>query len=443
MLNREEERKEEEEREKKIRRSVGALKPLRTRDSRGDERERETREDRQKGDGEKRKVNMNAAEESHVEAKGACAGCAKTSGSDAKRQKTCESVSSAPQGKEEALVRLRSLHIQMRDLEQEMKVFENAVLPVDSVKEELRNHKEKDMSVNDFCQECMNKLGIELAKEYDVLRNEFSKGFTQHVHLTTEGDMYQLPSTISSAYSKHARWVVYLCCILGNTPQWISADKYCMSYDTIEADYPFVHEHIGVFLNASSYLLIIQDEKLSAQFHFDDRQKMAFKKCYAMVSRLEDMLSLVVNSAYKIDESLAMLSKTYLQSAVESPSEAAAKDAQSIQNMMKEINEIQESLIGGVPIASSASKGEVLGLIAFKCICQALIWLQGELHLSTFVLSRSGTKSAPLLNPLQSAASMIHVTRACIKERTKDILYKTASVAQESGPENNKGGLQA
>merc|ERR1712224_563814 len=298
------------------------------------------------------------------------------------------------------------------------------------------------MSVNDFYQECVNRISLELAQQYDLLRDEFSKGFTQHGQ-SMEGHWYQLQSTISAVQSKHARYMTYLCCKLGNTPQWISADKYCMIYDTIEADYPFVHEHIGIFLNASSYLLIIQDEKLSAQFHFDDRQKMAFKKCYAMVSRLEDMLSLVVNSAHKIDESIAMLFKTYLQSAVESPSEAAAKDAQSIQNMMKEINEIQESLIGGVPIASSASKGEVLGLIAIKCICQALIWLQGELHLSTFVLSRSGTKSAPLLNPLQSAASMIHVTRACIKERTKDILYKTASVAQESGPENNKGGLQA
>merc|ERR1711977_651176 len=243
------------------------------------------REDRQKGDGEKRKVNMNAAEESHVEAKGACAGCAKTSGSDAKRQKTCESISYTPQGKEEALVRLRSLHIQMRDLE-------------------------KEMSVNDFCQECMNRISLELAQQYDLLRNEFSKGFTQHGQ-SMEGHWYQLQSTISAVQSKHARYMTYLCCILGNTPQWISADKYCMIYDTIEADYPFVHEHIGIFANASNYLSINQDEKLSAQFHFNDRQKMAFKKSHAM------------------------LSKTYLQSAVESPSEAAAKDAQSIQNMMK------------------------------------------------------------------------------------------------------------
>ena len=384
--------------------------------------------------------------ESNVEAKRENGGGG-GGGGDAKRQKTSipYAAASAPQGKEEALRRLRSLHIQMRDLEQEMKVFENAVLPVDSVKEELRNHKEKDMSVNDFCQECMNKLGIELAKEYDVLRNEFSKGFTQHVHLTTEGDMYQLPSTISSAYSKHARWVVYLCCILGNTPQWISADKYCMSYDTIEADYPFVHEHIGVFLNASSYLLIIQDEKLSAQFHFDDRQKMAFKKCYAMVSRLEDMLSLVVNSAHKIDESIAMLFKTYLQSAVESPSEAAAKDAQSIQNMMKEINEIQESLIGGIPIASSASRGEILGLIAFKFVSHALVWLQSELHVSAFVLSRRGGNSRPIMNPFQSAGSMINVTQVCIKERTKDFLSKTASVVRKSKPDTSSkdGRLQA
>ena len=384
--------------------------------------------------------------ESNVEAKRENGGGG-GGGGDAKRQKTSipYAAASAPQGKEEALRRLRSLHIQMRDLEQEMKVFENAVLPVDSVKEELRNHKEKDMSVNDFCQECMNKLGIELAKEYDVLRNEFSKGFTQHVHLTTEGDMYQLPSTISSAYSKHARWVVYLCCILGNTPQWISADKYCMSYDTIEADYPFVHEHIGIFANASSYLSINQDEKLSAQFHFNDRQKMAFKKCHAMLTRLEDMLSLVVNSAYKIDESLAMLSKTYLQSAVESPSEAAAKDAQSIQNMMKEINEIQESLIGGIPIASSASRGEILGLIAFKFVSHALVWLQSELHVSAFVLSRRGGNSRPIMNPFQSAGSMINVTQVCIKERTKDFLSKTASVVRKSKPDTSSkdGRLQA
>merc|ERR1711977_150916 len=408
-------------------------------------RTRERDERRQaKGRREKRKVNMNAAEESHVEAKGACAGCAKTSGSDAKRQKTCESVSSAPQGKEEALVRLRSLHIQIRDLEQEMKVFENAVLPVDSVKEELRNHKEEDMSVNDFCQECMNRISLELAQQYDLLRNEFSKGFTQHEQ-SMEGHWYQLQSTISAVQSKHARYMTYLCCKLGNTPQWISADKYCMIYDTIEADYPFVDEHIGIFANASNYLSINQDEKLSAQFHFNDRQKMAFKKCHAMLTRLEDMLSLVVNSAYKIDESIAMLSKTYLQSAVESPSEAAAKDAQSLQNMMKEINEIQESLIGGVPIASSASRGEGLGLIAFKCICQALIWLQSELHVSAFVLSRRGGNSRPIMNPFQSAGSMINVTQVCIKERTKDFLSKTASVVRKSKPDTSSkdGRLQA
>ena len=112
--------------------------------------------------------------ESNVEAKRENGGGG-GGGGDAKRQKTSipYAAASAPQGKEEALVRLRSLHIQMRDLEQEMKVFENAVLPVDSVKEELRNHKEEDMSVNDFYQECVNRISLELAQQYDLLRNEF------------------------------------------------------------------------------------------------------------------------------------------------------------------------------------------------------------------------------------------------------------------------------
>merc|ERR1711977_527862 len=188
--------------------------------------------------------------ESNVEAKRENGGGG-GGGGDAKRQKTSipYAAASAPQGKEEALRRLRSLHIQMRDLEQEMKVFENAVLPVDSVKEEL--------SVNDFYQECVNRISLELAQQYDLLRNEFSKGFTQHGQ-SMEGHWYQLQSTISAVQSKHARYMTYLCCILGNTPQWISADKYCMIYDTIEADYPFVHEHIGIFANASNYLSINQ-----------------------------------------------------------------------------------------------------------------------------------------------------------------------------------------
>ncbi len=84
-------------------------------------------------------------------------------------------------------------------------------------------------------------------------------------------------------------------------------------YDFVESDNPLANDKVDALINASGMLSIIQDDKVAAQCHFDERQKGVFAKCYGMLSRFEDMLICVVNVAMTIDESLATLFKTYLQ----------------------------------------------------------------------------------------------------------------------------------
>ncbi len=117
---------------------------------------------------------------------------------------------------------------------------------------------------------------------------------------------------------------------------------------------------------------------------------------------------------------------------MEHPGGAVAEVAQDIQKMTREISQIEESLLEGLPVSEGASKGQRLGLLVFKAVCQAITWMQVEFHINSFVLSEYGEGSAPILNPLQSAVCVLHVSHTIRKIMFDDLLYKTTTVVQES-----------
>jgi len=300
----------------------------------------------------------------------------------AKKQKQAGGGAPAPAGApgkegEEALRNLRSLHRLLGDLEQEMKVFQNVSLPIGDAAQELAHGMARAQSADPFPAyvESKKRTNLAIASEYDKLKLELDKSYTQQIQIS-EGDLYTLQRSLFNVVHYHARYVAFICALLAKKPAWVSENKYSMVYDFVESDYPFSNDKVDALVNASGLLSIIQDDKVADQFHFDERQKGVFNKCYGMLTRFEDMLICIVNLGMTIDDSIATLLKTYLKPAMESPGGAEAEVVQDIQKMMNEISQIEESLLEGLPVSETATKGETLGILVFKAVCQAIIWFQ-------------------------------------------------------------------
>eukprot|EP00212_Chloropicon_laureae_P003123 CAMPEP_0197487018 /NCGR_PEP_ID=MMETSP1311-20131121/2022_1 /TAXON_ID=464262 /ORGANISM="Genus nov. species nov., Strain RCC856" /LENGTH=417 /DNA_ID=CAMNT_0043030463 /DNA_START=181 /DNA_END=1434 /DNA_ORIENTATION=+ len=355
----------------------------------------------------------------------------------AKKQKQAGGGAPAPAGApgkegEEALRNLRSLHRLLGDLEQEMKVFQNVSLPIGDAAQELAHGMARAQSADPFPAyvESKKRTNLAIASEYDKLKLELDKSYTQQIQIS-EGDLYTLQRSLFNVVHYHARYVAFICALLAKKPAWVSENKYSMVYDFVESDNPFSNDKVDALVNASGLLSIIQDDKVADQFHFDERQKGVLNKCYGMLTRFEDMLICIVNLGMTIDDSIATLLKTYLKPAMESPGGAEAEVVQDIQKMMNEISQIEESLLEGLPVSETATKGETLGILVFKAVCQAIIWFQVEFYCNSFVLSEYGPKSPPILNPLQSAACCLHISNTIRKTLFQDLLYKTTSIVQE------------
>ena len=330
----------------------------------------------------------------------------------------------------EAVKNLNVLHRILQTLEQEMTVFESCYIPLDEVKRSLVEGEEKKMIGAELV-----KTSMQLASDFDKIRCLYSQGFSKEMSHT---DLYTLQNVIAESVATTGKYCAYLVCNLGATPHVVSKNNYEIVYDVVESDYPVVNEWLDVALNPCGYLNIIQD---CASFRFEPHQKTMFKFAYSLLSRMEELLGCLVNSAATIDATLVTLRRHFLQPTSAGTLPADPQQALRVQSSLKEISRMQEHLLGGLPYHASATHGEVLGLLALKCSSHAMVWLQTELHSHTCVLSKDGGKGLPLLSCFQRAGSVTHVAHMCNRVRTQDLLIKAkdaVAVVPNTDPDQNQ-----
>jgi len=326
----------------------------------------------------------------------------------------------------EAVKNLNVLHRILQTLEQEMTVFDSCYIPLDEVKRSLVEGEEKKVIGGELV-----KTSMQLASEFDKIRCLYSQGFSKEM---SHADLYALQNVIAENVATTSKYCAYLACKLGATPHVVSMNNYEVVYDIVESDYPVVNEWLDVALNPCGYLNIIQD---CASFRFEPHQKTMFKFAYSLLSRMEELLGCLVNSAATIDATLRTLQRHFLQPTSAEIPPADPQQALRVKSSLEEISRMQEHLLGGLPYHGSATHGEVLGLLALKCSIHSQIWLQTELHSHTCVLSKDGRKGMPLLSCFQSAGSITHVAHMCNRVRTQDLLIKVKDAVTVAGPQHN------
>merc|ERR1712144_113077 len=177
------------------------------------------------------------------------------------------------------------------------------------------------------------------------------------------------------------------------------------------------------------------------QFAFDENQKAMLKFAYGILSRMEELLATLVNCCCTYDKTLGVLYKAYLEPTNAGQQNGAQnQEAQDVQNVLRDVTRIQESLLGGIPYKGSATQGELLGLLALKVMFYACSWMHTELHSHTVVLSKDGRKGLPLLGPWQSAGAVTHVAHVSNKVRTQDLLIKTKDALKETQKQEEENG---
>jgi len=333
-------------------------------------------------------------------------------------------------GLEQAKRELTELHRIMQSLEQEAKVFEGVYLPLDELKRSLEEGKEQEA-----IRQGLVNTSLELASAYDRIRCMYTDGFAKQM---TQAETYELQRLLSNTVITTNKYLAYLLSNMAQTPTCISDGDYGLVYDVIEADYPTVHEWLDVALNGTGYLNMIQD---CPQFAFDENQKAMLKFAYGILSRMEELLATLVNCCCTYDKTLGVLYKAYLEPTNAGQQNGAQnQEAQDVQNVLRDVTRIQESLLGGIPYKGSATQGELLGLLALKVMFYACSWMHTELHSHTVVLSKDGRKGLPLLGPWQSAGAVTHVAHVSNKVRTQDLLIKTKDALKETQKQEEENG---
>jgi hypothetical protein len=144
-----------------------------------------------------------------------------------------------------------------------------------------------------------------------------------------------------------------------------------------------------------------------------------------MISRLEDLMGCIVNLAVNIDEEINCLVERYLQPGRDL-SDDDKRVVQDVRKMLREMTDIEDSLLQGMSVNEAATKGQILGLVAFFCMHQVNLWLNRKIFFQSKVFEKPSDEL--FLCPLQSAGGLLKIAEMCNTVRRRDLLSKTAHI---------------
>merc|ERR1711977_711631 len=211
---------------------------------------------------------------------------------------------------------------------------------------------------------------------------------------------------------------------MGTNIDWVSEDGYSMVYDSIEEGYPFMQRRLGIYNGLSGILSTVEKGESTGPFGFEEQQ--AFRRGSRMISRLEDLMSCIVNLAVNIDEEINCLVERYLQPGRDLSAEDR-RVVQDVRGMLREMTEIEDSLLQGMAVNEAATKGQILGLVAFFCALEIAPTLYREFYVTSSIFKEYDGTDAPVLSPLQSASCHLYYIGVCNEVRRESLLEQTAA----------------
>jgi hypothetical protein len=326
-----------------------------------------------------------------------------------------------------ALESIKALHGLLRDLHLEMRTFEFP-LPL----HEVRFHEDEvkdEAGLTKLIMRARDSHYINYAKLLDVIlghTQEISSGLERGAATESlDGSLYTLQGRLTELVAMHSKASALNIALANTNIDWVSEENYNLVYDSIEAISPFVHDKIGIFHSSSGALNSLEKAECSCRFKFDEQQKKAFKKASRLISHVEDLMSCIVNLAVNIDEEINCLVERYLQPGRDL-SDDDKRVVQDVRKMLREMTDIEDSLLQGMAVNEAATKGQILGLVAFFCMHQVNLWLNRKIFFQSKVFEKPSDEL--FLCPLQSAGGLLKIAEMCNTVRRRDLLSKTAHI---------------
>jgi hypothetical protein len=350
-----------------------------------------------------------------------------------KRHKIAASLSDEEKCKQ-ALASINTLHGLLRDLIVEMRTFEYP-LPLHEVKVHAEEVEDEEGLTKLLLKE-KDAIAIKIAKQLDhifqtnqKISSALGSGLTREafdrVLYTLQGRMNELKGLFEK-YTANRLTVANL------NIDWLSADNYTLAYDFVEAVSPFVHDKVDVCVSPAATLSILEKGETSCRFTEGEKQEL--REDFRMISRLEDLMGCIVNLAVNIDEEINCLVERYLQPGRDL-SDDDKRVVQDVRKMLREMTDIEDSLLQGMAVNEAATKGQILGLVAFFCGREIALMTYRELFsASTIFKEYDGTEgpSVPVLSPLQSASCILYYMGVCNEVRRESLLEQTARCMGEA-----------
>jgi len=332
-------------------------------------------------------------------------------------------------GKKE-LRRLRILHRLLQDLQEQMRMFRpegRSRLHVKSTDRKLekmmkslesrRQHEAFLQPWEELLTRAVNELQMELATNQDKLRSFVSKlqeSQDQNLGLPALARLVKIVAAINVKFSS------YQCAIAGNWPNSLAANNFSTVFDFLESDYPVVTTPWGCIISPSGYMSMAQNEAFCEAVGIGEEQTKVFQSFYLLLSRLEDLLGLIMEIALCIDRDISLIKEIYLVDASpRSKTGPMTLDPEDVGSILTDIKRIEKALLGDATMNAPASECEAVAYLVFTCIHEAMAWLQNELYVGI------ADSSAPMLNPWQASELLRFMQRRYSDARTEDLLHRT------------------
>jgi len=341
-----------------------------------------------------------------------------------KRHKVGASLSDEERCKQ-ALASINTLHGLLRDLIVEMRTFEYP-LPLHEVKVHAEEV-EDEAGLTKLLLKEKDAISIKIAKQLDhifqtnqKISSELGGGVTREA---LDRVLYTLQGRMSELKGLFEKYTANRLTVANLNIDWLSADNYTLAYDLIEAVSPFVHDKVDVCVSPAATLSILEKGEIACRF--TEGEKKELREDFRMISRLEDLMGCIVNLAVNIDEEINCLVERYLQPGRDLSAEDK-RVVQDVRKMLREMTEIEDSLLQGMAVNEAATKGQILGLVAFFCMHQVNLWLNRKIFFQSKVFEKPSDEL--FLCPLQSAGGLLKIAEMCNTVRRRDLLSKTSHI---------------
>merc|ERR1711937_855546 len=235
----------------------------------------------------------------------------------------------------QALASIVTLHGLLRDLRRQMKAYEYSLPMHEEMFDEDEVKDEEDLT--QLIMEERDAAYLKYAQLMDIILHttqeigtDMENGVSRDI---LDEKMYSLRGHVLEIAVLYSRVSAIAVALFNTNIDWISENDYSLVYGGIESDgVPFIHDKLGVWVSLSGAHKLIEKGEISCRFAFDEQHK---------------------------------------------------KTVQDVRKMLREMTDIEDSLLQGMSVNEAATKGQILGLTTYFCMDQVNLWLHRKIFFQT------------------------------------------------------------